>query len=163
MKILHIKVRNKPIRFRWMNRDLATNCRGVVKVIDASNGQSKGVFSGLKWALNPEPLRFELKEERVLVMTDPTLMLTAGLKNLGERWEDLDIAVKHEGDHEFYINTPQNYPFNRKPPETRIDARRCWIDVTIEFDNGTSREKRYYLRNDSDKIMDFELSEEPFS
>jgi hypothetical protein len=165
MKIAHIKVRNKPIRFlsRWMNRDLATNCYGVVRVKDASNGQLIKEFSGLKWALNPEPLKFEPKDEHsMVIMPDPVIMATAGLKNIGERWEDLDIAVKHEGDHAFYVNIPQNYPLNRRPLETRVDHKRCWIDVTMEFINGTSKEKRFYLRNDSERIVDFELSERPF-
>jgi hypothetical protein len=166
MKIAHIKVRNKPVRFlsRWMNRDLATDCRGVVRVNDASNGQLIKGFSGLKWAMNPEPLKVEPMDDRSFVMMrDPVIMMTAGLKNIGERWEDLDIAVKHEGDHEFYVNTPQNYPLNLKPSETRIGGRRCWVDVTMEFVNGRSTEKRYYLRNDSEKIIDFELSERPFA
>jgi hypothetical protein len=165
MKIAHIRVRNKPVRFlgRWMNRDLATNCRGVVRVNDASNGQLVREFTDLKWALNPEPLKFEVDRERkqLVVMVDPAIVMTAGLKNIGERWEDLDIAMKREGEQEFYINTSRNYPLNVKHPETRIDVRRCWLQVTIEFDNGRSKEGGYYLRNDSDKIVDFELSERP--
>jgi len=31
------------------------------------------------------------------------------------------------------------------------------------FDNGRSKEKRYCLRNDSDKIIDFQLSEAPLA
>lgn len=166
MKIAHIHVRNKPVRLlsRWLNRDLATNCYGVVRVKDASNGQLIKEFSGLKWASNPEPLKVEPKEDRsFVVMIDHVIMMTAGFKNIGERWEDLDIAVKHEGDHEFYINTLKNYPLNWRPVETRIDHKRCWVDVTMEFINGTSKEKRYFLRNDSEKIVDFELSERPLA
>jgi hypothetical protein len=136
----------------------------VVRVNDASNGQPIKRFSGLKWALNPEPLKYQpsINHRSLVIMTDPVIMMTASFKNIGERWEDLDIAVKHEGDREFYVNSPQNYPLNLKPSETRIDGRRCWVDLTMEFDNGPSKEKRYYLRNDSDKIIDFELSERPF-
>jgi hypothetical protein len=95
------------------------NCRGVVRVKDASNGQLIKEFSGLKWASKPDPLKFEPKDDRSLViMTDHVIMMTAGLNDIGERWEDLDIAVKHEGDHGFYVNIPQNYPLNRRPPET---------------------------------------------
>jgi len=89
--------------------------------------------------------------------------MTAGIKNLGERWEDLDIALKREGEEEFYMNTPKNYPLNVKHERNRIDVRRCFIDIIIEYDNGKSEKKRFYLRNDSTRIMDFELSENPFS
>jgi len=165
MKITHIRVRNRPVKYlgRYMNRDVATNCRGRVEVKDASNGQLIKNFPELKWATNPEPLKFDVKGTEIIAITNPELMMTAGLKNLGQRWEDLDMALKHEGDEEFYMNTPQNYPFNVKREKTRIDARRCFIDIVIEYDNGISDEKRFYLRNDSTRIMDFELSETPFS
>ena len=165
MKITHIAVRNKPIRVlgSFMNRDLATNCVGTVRVRDASTGQMIKEFTGLKWATNPEPLKIQvLPDKKVALIPDSAVMMTAGLKNLGQRWEDLDIAVKHADDEEFYINTLHNYPLNLKPPETRIDARRCFIDIRIEFDNDSSDEKRFHLRNDSTKIIDFELSKEPY-
>jgi len=164
MKIVHIRVRNRPVKYlsRFMNRDFATNCRAHIKVRDASTCQLIKEFHELKWASNPEPLKYEWKGEGAwAIMQDPALMMTAGVKNLGERWEDLDIAVKREHDQEFYVNTPHNYPLNLKPRETRVDARRCFIDVIIDYDNGVSEQKRFYLRNDSTRIMDFELSGKP--
>ena len=165
MKITHIKVRNKPIKFfgRFMNRDFATNCRAHTNVRDASTGQIIGQFSDLKWASNPEPLKYDIQADKIVVMQDPIVMMTAGIKNIGERWEDLDIAVKHEGDEQFHINIPRNYPLNHKPLETRIDSRRCFIDVIVKYDNGVSKEQRFFQRNDSTHIMDFDLSETPFA
>ena len=165
MKIAHIRVRNKPVKYlsRWMNRDFATNCRANVEVKDASNEQLIKNFHELKWALNPEPLKYDLQGNKIVVMIDPAIMMTAGIKNLGERWEDLDIALKRQGEEEFYMNTPQNYPLNVKHERNRIDARKCFIDIIVEYDNGKSNAKRFYLRNDSNGIVDFELSENPFS
>jgi hypothetical protein len=165
MKIAHVKVRNKKIKcLSWfMNRDFATNCRAHIDILDSSNGQLIKKFDGLKWALNPEPLKYDFRDNGILVMQDSAIAMTADVRNIGERWEDLDIAVKHEGDQELYINTPKNYPLNMKPGVTKIDRRRCIIDIRIIYDNGESDTSRFYLRNDSSSIRDFELSESPFS
>jgi hypothetical protein len=164
MKIAHIRVRNQPVRYiSWfMNRDFATNCRAHIVVKDATTEEHVKAFDELKWALNPEPLKYDVRDNKLMVMVDPAIVMTAGLKNLGERWEDLDIALKHEGDDEFYMNTTRNYPLNLKPEQTRIGIRRCFLDVTMSYDNGTAPTQRFYLRNDSSRIMDFELSESPF-
>lgn len=137
-KFSRVWVRNRPMPkwLRWLVRQTAENCRGVIS-IDGINNQVRIAYKG-RWASTPE-IPSVLHAAGVKITHPDPVSIRAGEK------EALDIIAKCGRDSEAYGWNNESYFHDWRNPHYRLDAGQYRVKIRVDTQDGVSAAKELTL------------------
>ena len=153
MRSLLVRVRNEelPKWLRWMIRESAHNCSGVVKFMYASDGAA--LFTEdmpARWASSPEclPLTGTCGVNTPVVIWDlPRLSIVSKIDIPAGEQEDLGTVVRCDDEIEAYGFNNESYQLNWRNPKWKLAKGRYLVEVTIRS-AGQKACRSFMLNND---------------
>jgi hypothetical protein len=153
MRSLLVRVRNEelPKWLRWMRRESAQSCSGIVKFMYASDGTAlftEGMPA--RWASSPEliPLTGTVGSNTPVAIWDPSRLSVISKIDIpaGEQ-EDLGTVVRCDDEIEAYGFNNESYQFNWRNPKWKLAKGRYLVEVTIRS-AGQKACRSFMLNND---------------
>lgn len=108
-RFLHISVKNNPMIVPLVTRQTAFSVHGTISFIK-SDGQQIGKAMPIRWDGAPEPIKYEVVNERIVPIPDPRLVRISRYMDIPpNEKESLAIAVRIYDDKIAYGWTSENY------------------------------------------------------
>jgi hypothetical protein len=133
----HIKVRNIKGYWPFKVRRPAWNTRATIEVLN-ENGKSviKDIISA-RWPKSPEPLARTIYNNEAVDMLDPSKLFIGRSTDVHYNDEQrLDIAIKFDGESDFYIFSSESYLHNWKKPEWKLGIGKHIVLVKVYYECG---------------------------
>jgi hypothetical protein len=102
-RFLHIKIRNQPRRSPFVTRRTAFSCHGTVSFYEFYSDQKVGYEIPIKWDGAPDPVKFEISNEKLIKVIDPPLFRATRFMDIApDEEESLAFAIRLNGDEYAY-------------------------------------------------------------
>ncbi len=168
-RFVHVVAINKPIRRPWKyftDRSMAHGCQAIIEVYNADKPQNRMIKEDIhaRWAGTPELLQsvtIPSKQGSIVIHVSDITKLPQGRRMdlLPDYKEEIDIALKFDGEAECYVFSNESYFYpNWKNPNWQLGKGNYEIVVKL-FSGSLRKEKRFLLINQGTKRSDLILKE----
>lgn len=155
-RVLHIKVLNEP-RKNWpfVSRQTAYACTGTITFLSISKQPLTNPMH-IRWQSSPEPLRYEIVDEKIITVAEPRLLRISRFIDIApDAGEIMDVAVRISDESCAYGWNSDSY-FNKwRNPDYKLQAGR--YIVRVELHTGDQRFVNHFVLNNVNGVSEFEI------
>jgi hypothetical protein len=156
---LNLFVFNQP-RKRWpfVSRQTAYSCHGDVTFFDRKGITKLCGPMPIRWSGNPEPLKYEIVNNKVIPMIEPSLIKSSRYVDIPrDEKEEMDIAVRFYGEMDAYGWNSESYLHLSRNPEFKLTPGIYVIEVNLTCSGSSTKDKLLLIN--PEKIEEFRIED----
>ncbi len=133
----HLKIINTAAPWPIPSRKPAWGTRAIIRVLDPDcNHVIPDVIVG-RWASQPEPVIPAIAAGQVGLIPDPArLVLAQKIDVHNHETQQLDVAIKYEGEPDCYIFSNESYLHHWRNPSWKLGNNTYRLRVTLYYERG---------------------------
>jgi len=129
-RFLYVAVQNIPRTLWFISRRTAYACEGTIHFVDQAGNTYKPM--PIRWSGNPEPLKSEISDGRVVTLLDRGLMALSRTADIPpDKSKTIDVAMRLASSSSAYGWTDESYAHNWSHPEFALPQGTYTVHIEI--------------------------------